>query len=222
MSNTNANTFLGMYKMHVLDSSQARIMLGIPLGNTLGSLLDVGAGDGNVTLQLAPLFDDVLAVEASKWCVYRLKEKGIKCAQSDDLSSLSTSGFDVVSCLNVLDRCSRPISLLHEIKRRLKPATGLALLAVVLPFQPFVETGALGRTSRPTESLGLGPSMGWEESVNQLVSGVLEPAGFEIERLARVPYLCQGDTDTPYYSLDDAIFVLRASKSDITSARTPT
>jgi 2-polyprenyl-3-methyl-5-hydroxy-6-metoxy-1,4-benzoquinol methylase len=212
MSNTNANTFLGMYKMHVLDTSNLRTLLGIPLGNTLNSLLDVGAGDGNVTLQLLPLFDRVLAVEASKWCIYRLKEKGIDCAQSSDLSAFSTSEYDVVSCLNVLDRCSRPVSLLHEIRRLMKPTTGRALLAVVLPFQPYVEAGVLARTKRPSEPIGLLPSMGWEESVNILISDVLEPAGLEVERLARVPYLCQGDQDTPYYTLDDAFFVLRAKE----------
>ena len=211
MSNTNANTYLGMYKMHVLDTAQIRQLLGIPLGSRLGSLLDIGAGDGNVTLELSPLFNEVLAVEASKWCIYRLKEKGINCIHSSDISSLPPSKFDVVSCLNVLDRCACPVSLLHDIKRRMSPGTGRALLAVVLPFQPFVEAGALGRTLQPKEALGLGPAMGWEESVNRLATTVLQPAGLEIEKLARVPYLCQGDMDTPFYSLDDAVLVLRAA-----------
>jgi SAM-dependent methyltransferase len=211
LSNTNANTFLGMYKMHVLDTSNARQLLDVPLGDTLGSLLDIGAGDGNVTVELSSLFDEVLATEASYWCSYRLKQKGIPCKQLNDISTLPAEAYDVVSCLNVLDRCSHPLSLLREIRLRLRPGSGRALLAVVLPFQPFVEVGALGRTQPPVEALGMDPFAGWEESVNRLAKETLGAAGLEVVRVARVPYLCQGDMDTPYYSLDDAVFVLKAA-----------
>jgi SAM-dependent methyltransferase len=212
LSNTNANTLLDMYKMHVLDTANARRLLDIPLGDTLGSLLDIGAGDGNVTKELCPLFREVLATEASYWCTYRLKEKGIPCNQLDDISKLPAAVYDVVSCLNVLDRCSHPLSLLREIRRRLRPESGRALLAVVLPFRPFVEVGSLGRTQPPAEALGMDPLAGWEESVNRLATEALGPAGLEVVRVARVPYLCQGDMDTPYYSLDDAVFVLKAAQ----------
>jgi hypothetical protein len=37
----------------------------------------------------------------------------------------------------------------------------------------------------------LDPSAGWEESVASLSSLVLEPAGFNILKISRVPYLCQ-------------------------------
>jgi hypothetical protein len=49
--------------------------------------------------------------------------------------------YDLISCLNVLDRCSRPVSLLHEIREALRPRTGRAIIALVLPFQPYVEAG---------------------------------------------------------------------------------
>jgi hypothetical protein len=49
---------------------------------------------------------------------------------------------------------------------------------------------------------------GWEESVKQLNSRVIEPAGFKIQKISRVPYLCQGDPGAPVYILDDAVFVL--------------
>ena len=133
------------------------------------------------------------------------------CKQINDISTLPAAVYDVVSCLNVLDRCSHPLSLLREIRRRLRPESGRALLAVVLPFQPFVEVGSLGRTQPPAEALGLDPFAGWEESVNQLAKQALGPTGLEIVRVARVPYLCQGDMETPYYSLDDAVFVLKAA-----------
>lgn len=47
--------------------------------------------------------------------------------------------YDVISCLNLLDRCDEPLQLLRDIKKALVPLTGRLILAVVLPFQPYVE-----------------------------------------------------------------------------------
>ena len=41
-------------------------------------LLDVGAGDGNVTRRLAPLFDDITVTEASKHMGNRLRARGYR------------------------------------------------------------------------------------------------------------------------------------------------
>jgi 2-polyprenyl-3-methyl-5-hydroxy-6-metoxy-1,4-benzoquinol methylase len=59
-----------------------------------------------------------------------------------EVESWSSSGpFDVISCLNLLDRCSKPSSLLAEIKNSLVPVTGRLIVALVLPYQPYVEAG---------------------------------------------------------------------------------
>ena len=39
------------------------------------------------------------------------------------------------------------------------------------------------------------------------LSGLLLPAGLEIERLARCPYLSRGDAHAPLYVLDAAVWV---------------
>ena len=52
--------------------------------------------------------------------------------------------YDVVSCLNVLDRCSRPLSLLRQMADKLDSG-GLLVLALVFPFEPFVENGVYMR-----------------------------------------------------------------------------
>lgn len=49
--------------------------------------------------------------------------------------------YDVISCLNLLDRCDEPLLLLRDIMRSLVPNTGRLILAAVLPFQPYVEIG---------------------------------------------------------------------------------
>lgn len=52
--------------------------------------------------------------------------------------------YDVVSCLNLLDRLDEPLQLLQDIRRSLVPNTGRLILAAVVPFQPYVEVGQLG------------------------------------------------------------------------------
>jgi 2-polyprenyl-3-methyl-5-hydroxy-6-metoxy-1,4-benzoquinol methylase len=48
--------------------------------------------------------------------------------------------FDVITCLNLLDRCDRPLSLLRDLRASLKPG-GRVIVALVLPFTPYVEIG---------------------------------------------------------------------------------
>nr|CAD7455634.1 unnamed protein product [Timema tahoe] len=124
----------------------------------------------------------------------------------------TTSGhkFDVISCLNLLDRCDRPLSLLQDLRAALKPG-GKVLVALVLPFNPYVEIGWEGH--RPSEWL---PIQGdnFEQQVTSVMADVFEPAGFAVERWARVPYLCEGDLNQAFYWLDDAVFVLSAAEQE--------
>jgi len=117
------------------------------------------------------------------------------CTVLQDLSGLRSSHYDVVSCFNVLDRCSHPRNLLHELRRLTRPG-GRVLLAVVLPFRPMVESGP-GVVRHPEQRFDLDPNQDWEASVNRIVKRVLIPCGYEVERLSRVPYLCQGDVGSP-------------------------
>jgi len=52
--------------------------------------------------------------------------------------------FDVITCLNLLDRCDKPLSLLRELKASINPG-GRVVVALVLPFNPYVETGKLAK-----------------------------------------------------------------------------
>lgn len=56
--------------------------------------------------------------------------------------------YDIISCLNLLDRCDQPFQLLRDIKKSLVPVTGRLILAVVLPFQPYVEISTILVLSR--------------------------------------------------------------------------
>lgn len=60
-----------------------------------------------------------------------------------EIDEWQNSGFqyDVISCLNLLDRCDQPLDLLRDIKQALVPGSGRVILAAVVPFQPWIEIG---------------------------------------------------------------------------------
>eukprot|EP00040_Diaphanoeca_grandis_P026482 m.148414 g.148414 ORF g.148414 m.148414 type:complete len:334 (+) comp30593_c0_seq1:132-1133(+) len=170
------------------------------------SLLDIGAGDGNVTAQLAKLFSGkVYATEYSAVMQWRLRMKGYECLSIDGWHTADVGPFDVISCFNVLDRCDEPTTLLEQMRDNVTPVTGRVLLAVVLPFNPFVEVGS--SKLKPKQKLKVDnccPECG----VNSLVKNVFEPLGFQLESYSRAPYLCDGDMLKPYYLLHDYMFCL--------------
>lgn len=49
----------------------------------------------------------------------------------------------------------------------------------------------------------------FEEQVQFFIMKVFEPAGFDVEKFSRLPYLCEGDLHQSFYVLDDAVFVLK-------------
>uniref|UniRef100_A0A7S0EUT0 Methyltransferase domain-containing protein n=1 Tax=Hanusia phi TaxID=3032 RepID=A0A7S0EUT0_9CRYP len=223
MSNTDANAYLEMYHMHVVDRSQLAYLLGEPearangineqsINSTLhsfGRAIDIGAGDGGVTLELAPLFSEIVATEASQSCVDAIARKGIEVVHTQDLNAFPSNRYDVVMCFNVLDRCSCPQDLIFDMHRLAVQETGRIILAVALPFRPYVECGPMGKKCPPEQDLKLNSRASWEEAVNEFVEKILTPNKLEVLSFSRVPYLCQGDVDSPYYVLDDAVFVLR-------------
>lgn len=203
LSDFDINGLLDTYPMHVLGRRQWEHVL----PDAGGRLLDVGSGNGDVTAALAPLFDDVTVVETSRWMARRLRRRGYRC-HAVDLGAEAVPGgpYDVISLLNVLDRCDRPLSLLGNLRAALAPE-GRLVIALVLPYRPFVYDGPISRA--PTERLPLRGTT-WEAATNELVDEVLGPLGLEVEACARAPYLSGGDAYQPLYELDDVVVVCRA------------
>ena len=200
-----------------------------------GSLLDVGAGDGTVTsTALASLVGfagkrqdknagecqrggTIVTTEVSGPMVSCLRGRGFVCHETVDLRTCKEllpamrGRFDIVSCLNVLDRADRPQRLLEDLRSLVQPDSGRVILAVVLPFCPFVESGS--RQLRPSETLPMKGGLCkdgayFEWSVDAMISQVLEPSGFCVHAWSQLPYLCSGDRAAPYYVLYDAVFVM--------------
>lgn len=203
LSDYDAYGLLDMYGMHLLSDKQARELL---TRHATGTLLDVGAGNGAVTQVLSPLFSEVHTTEASRVLRRRLRQRGFKVLRRDlSLSPEPELRPNVIACLNVIDRCARPRSLLTHLRSMLA-RDGRLLLSVPLPLRPHVHIGA--RTADPEESLPSSQHT-WELDVTALVDELLAPLGFELERLSRLPYLSRGDVTTPLYLLDAAVLVLR-------------
>ena len=172
-----------------------------------GRLLDVGAGAGDITLEASGLFDTIVTTETSAPMARRLRARGLPCHRVD-LARAPLAGeapFDVVSLLDVLDRCARPRSLLRAALRHLRDE-GRVLISVPLPARPHAYLGAW--TVDPEESL-TGDGDTFEEALVDLVEGTIEPCGVKIDRLARAPYLSRGAVDAPLHVLDAALVVGR-------------
>ncbi|XP_008191413.1 protein-L-histidine N-pros-methyltransferase isoform X2 [Tribolium castaneum] len=205
MTQTSINGWLQRGSMFVLSLQQFLKLLRVEDSWHKEALLDLGAGDGEVTAHLASLFDKTYVTEVSTTMRTLLQNRGYSLLDID--SWHQTRKFDLISCLNLLDRCDTPNQLLAQIKTSLKP-DGLVLLAVVLPFSAYVEAGS--RDHRPTELLPIVGSC-FEEQVKSVVDDVLTPAGYEVVSWTRVPYLCEGDLQQSYYWLDDVVFVLKVA-----------
>ena len=64
----------------------------------------------------------------------------------------------------------------------------------------------------PTERLPVDDDgVTFEAQVSSVIEHVLRPAGFRVLAFTRLPYLCEGDLEHSFYTLDDAVFVLAAS-----------
>ena len=117
--------------------------------------------------------------------------------------------------LLVLDRCDAPFTLLTQLRSLLAPG-GTLVLAVVIRSGPSSRTAR--RTARRGEvAAARGRFVGGRRG-DRLWRKVLKPAGSRVTRLARTPYICEGDQRNAAYVLDDAVFVLSAASGAETGA----
>jgi hypothetical protein len=189
-----ANAMLGTGKMFMFSKSHLNLLFD---NQTFNNMLDIGAGDGNVTNQfrIIVLTGDITCIESSKKMIKVLQKNGYKIQNEIE------GNFELVACLNVLDRCDRPITMLENIKKINKK---YAIISIVLPFRGFYYNGV--KKSEQLEHL-IDYYKHWEENVNILCKKFNE-LGFKIIKVSRLPYLSEGDNKKEMYSLDTAVFIL--------------
>lgn len=197
-----ANGLTNSYKDRLLSTEQWRHLL----GEGGARLLDVGAGEGEVTHQIAPLFSEVVATETSKPMVRHLRRKGYTAHHGDiALTPIDDpGGFDVVALQNVIDRTTHPLQLIEAAFQLLAPG-GRVVIAVPLPLSPVAYIGTAWL--HPVEQLPVGAA-DFESAVTALYEEVLVPSGCRVTALTRAPYLCSGTVREPVEVFDDVIFVL--------------
>jgi SAM-dependent methyltransferase len=213
LSDFDTNALLGMYRVFLLSTPQALQLLEPSLTTPLAQarLLDVGAGSGDVTTRLAPLVSQLDCTEASRFMARRLRQRGFSCwrgqvgegSPGDPLTG--ARAYDVISLLNVIDRTSRPRTLLRSIVAHLAPG-GSLLLSTPLPFDPFFYEGAISRA--PEERLSV-HAADWEEALVELWQNELKPLGLAVNAVTRVPYLSEGDAQHTAYVLDNVVLSCR-------------
>lgn len=205
-SDFDTNAWLGTHSLHLAGRASFERLFDLAPGERVGGrLLDVGAGTGEVTEELAPLFDEVVTTEISRGMARRLALRGISCLRVD-LAEGEPPGlgrFEVVALLNVLDRAPRPATLLDRAVAHLAPA-GRLLLASPLPMRPHVQ--GPGTTREPDEWIA-GRAESFEEALDELVERELAPRGLVLSRWARTLYRSQGDAGASVYELPAAILV---------------
>ena len=202
---TDINGYLGRGSMFVFSQEQISQLLdkaGIR-DKRFESLIDLGAGDGGPTAFMQPFFDEVYATEASWSMRSILSSKGFEIKEIEEWA---TRKYDAIACLNLLDRCEKPLTLLRQIKSALKPG-GFVVVALVLPFKPFVEFGSKELRHRPVEKLPIHGET-FEDQIPSVVK-LFQEEGFRLKSWSRVPYLCEGDMSHSVYVLNDALFVFQ-------------
>ena len=195
------NAWFRESKMFVVSSEQIKKLLRIEEGFMFERVLDIGAGDGNVTKEFLPFCRKLVATETSDALCGCLRELKIDVFKTPTITDFA--GFDLYICLNVLDRCEEPFVLLKQLFARIRTEGSILMLALVLPFFPIAPLSNQIPVAVPHDQSFESWAEAWESYFVQ--------EKLEIISFSRVPYLSAGNLVRPYYVLDDALFVLKSS-----------
>jgi len=202
---TDINGMLDRGSMFVFSKEQFLKISKLDPDIKLDKMLDLGAGDGKPTQSMSGFFTETFATEVSAPMRKSLNLKGFKVLEIE--SWMEPEGFDLISALNLFDRCDKPLSIVKDIHTSLKPG-GFFLVALVLPFKPYVESVP---GHKPSEKMNIAGAT-FEAQVETAVS-MFKEIGFHLENWARVPYLCEGDLNRPLYHLNNALIMFKKNDS---------
>lgn len=100
--------------------------------------------------------------------------------------------------------------MLFRIRKSLLASNGLLIMAVALPFIPYVESTF---SNQPLEMVYIYGNT-FEAQVNSLLD-VAHLSGFELVSWTKLPYLSNSVFDSAYHVLFDALFVLKPMPGEV-------
>ena len=215
-------------------------------------MLDVGAGDGAVTQRFVAAMTTMLSNTTTTGT--EIDKKGsphVTCVEiSTGLQSLirqqrrwkapsgealcnevlgelpSSSSFDLVTMLNVLDRVHDPASFLARVQQLVQPGTGRLVLAQVSPYRASVATGTgweKGRKAFRALKSEFRDDRYVKRDARVWIREILEPHGWVVESVSKVPYLSMRHAfaSTKFAILTDLVFVLQRRQPNSTLDEPP-
>jgi ubiquinone/menaquinone biosynthesis C-methylase UbiE len=165
--------------------------------------LDVGTGVGAVAFALAPLVDEVVAVDAEPVLLERAREQveefpNVSFVQGDaNALPVSVSGFDLTCCVRVLHHIARPELVVAELVRVTRPGGRLLVVDQLAPVDPLraLELNRFEQARDPTHTRTLA-----DVDLRSLFDAnnlILRRAEIQRERRELEPYLdlagCEGE-----------------------------
>ncbi|XP_037945394.1 methyltransferase-like protein 9 isoform X2 [Teleopsis dalmanni] len=220
MTQTDINGYLKRGSMFILSEQQFAKLLRAANFNTnkeTVNILDVGAGDGEISIRLLNSVKSLLqcakvnvyATETSWAMRQRLKKRDFEVVENIK----SVQQVELISCLNVLDRCIDPFEILQDMYNALAPS-GHIILALVLPYMHYVEINSSHLPIRPLMSHWPEKSKQFSfEAEAKMFFELLENIGFKIDAWTKAPYLCEGDLHQSFYWLIDLVVVISKKNS---------
>ena len=175
----------------------------LPYLNDGSSVLDVGCGEGTITLGLAEAAGHVVGVDlaeeeftdACRWAAEHEFENVEFRVGSVDALDFPTDHFDACLCHSVLEMLDRPLDALVEIKRTLKP--GGVVGAACVEYGGLILAGPgeeiLRRFYTVREQVWLLENAA-DPYRGRRLRGLLEDAGFD-PVVATSKYVCYGTPD---------------------------
>lgn len=141
ITRTGVHALLDRGKMFVLSPLQTKMLLP---ERPFEDIIDLGAGDGAVSERLALALDKshnkVSVTEVNRQMIYRLSKRGFTIADAE--TWYLNKNFDLISMLNLLDRCESPISMLDQSRSTMRDENSRLLIASVFPFRRLLNGGA--------------------------------------------------------------------------------
>lgn len=146
-------------------------------------ILDLGCGDGVLTVRLVESGADVVGADASEDFIRAAREKGIDARLADGHALPFAREFDAVFSNAALHWMTQPEAVIAGVARALKPGGRF-----VAEFGGFGNVAAYCAAIRAVgEAMGSDVSLDepWFFPTEEQYSGMLEAAGFSVDRIVR-------------------------------------